>query len=76
MCKVYRGGVMSLSLQELHLKSIKLYGLYLLGSLSQSEYLSQLKPLDEQIDEIEMKLLSSYLQGSPACEKSSLIQLR
>lgn len=62
-------------LKILRIKSAKLYLNYTSGLLSRKEYLNQLKPLDDAIDELEVQSLSRYLRGTLAFEKSSLIQL-
>jgi hypothetical protein len=63
-------------LKLLRIKSAKLYLNYTSGLLSSKEYLNQLKPLDDAIDELEIQSLSSYLRDTLAFEKSSSVQLR
>ena len=49
------------------------YKLYISDEITEKEYLTRIKPIDQAIDKIEMAIL---LQGSLACEIPSLEHLR
>ena len=49
------------------------YKLYISGEITEKEYLTRIKPIDQAIDKIEMATL---LQDTPACEISPLKHLR
>ena len=55
--------------------SMRLYTNYRSGLLTQTQYLSLLKPIDKEIDKLELQALSYYLQGSLVSEISSLKHL-
>ena len=62
-----------LSLKQM---AVKLYFRYRSGLLELEEYLKLMKPIDEEIDKIELQSLNCCLLDTPVCEISSLKQLR
>ena len=58
-------------LSKLQNISMRLYTNYRLGLLTQKEYLNLLKPIDEEIDKLELQTLSYYLQGNLVSKISS-----
>jgi len=58
-------------LANLRLKSIGLYFKYKNRQLSLENYINQIKPIDKQIDELELKTLSCYLVDSSVLQKAS-----
>ena len=63
------------SLKNLKIKSMQLYFSYKDGVITLEDYQLQIKPLDEEIEFLEIQTLSRYLQGNLVCEKSSLKHL-
>ena len=63
------------NLKNLRVKSIQLYFKYKDGLISLVEYQEQLRPLDREIDKLEVQIFSNYLQGNLILEKSSLEHL-
>ena len=63
------------SLVTLRIKSMQLYFKYKDGSLTLEDYLEKIKLLDGKIDDLELKVLSCYLQDNLVFEKSSLKQM-
>ncbi len=64
-----------LSTLSIKMKSMKLYFRYKDGSISLKDYLKQIKPLDDEIDLLEVQTLSCHLEDNPVFEISSLKQL-
>lgn len=67
---------MNKTLKNLRVKSMYLYQNYRSGVYTLEEYLIQIKPLDDLIDEIEFQALNRHLRGTPALKRSSLKHLR
>ena len=67
---------MNKTLKDLRVKSMNLYHSYRSGIYTLEEYLKQIKPLDDAIDELELQALNHHLQDTPASEISSLRHLR
>ena len=59
------------NLKNLRVDSMLLYFKYKDGLISLVEYQEQIKPLDEEIDKLELQTLSYYLQGNLVSEISS-----
>ena len=57
-------------LTTLKVKSMKLYFEYKEGLITLEEYLERIKPLDEDIDKLEMSSISCHLEDTPAFEKA------
>ena len=64
------------TLKNLRVTSLDYYSKYKEGLISLEKYQEQLRPLDKEIDKLELKIFSDYLQGNLAFEKSSLEHLR
>ena len=65
---------MLLLLKNMQKLSGKLYKRYDAGLLTQNEYLELLKPLDAEIEKIELVLFNAHLQDISVCEKLFLKQ--
>ncbi len=61
---------MLVKLYKLRELSKSLYTKYTSGLLTQVEYQDLLKPLDREIDRLEMKILNCYPPDTLACEIS------
>lgn len=62
-------------LQILQEEAMKNYSLFKSELINLNEYLQSMKPLDDEIDKMELYILSQYLEDNLAFEKSSLKQL-
>ncbi len=58
-------------LTKLQNMSMRLYTNYRLGLLTLQEYLDLIRPIDEEIDKLELQTLSCYLQGNLVSKISS-----
>ena len=67
---------MSKLLKNLQTQSIKLYKNYRANDITEKEYLRAIRPLDKEIEAVELKLLSYHLRGHLSFEKPSLKRLR
>ncbi len=63
------------NLISLKIKSMQLYFTYKDGIMTLEDYLLQIKPLDKEIDYLEVQALSCHLGDNLAFEKSFLKQL-
>lgn len=66
---------MNKTLKDLRIKSMRLYLDYRSGLCTLEEYKRGIKALDKKIDNLELRVLKHYLQGSPVSERSSLRHL-
>lgn len=66
---------MSHKLKILKQKSMSIYLEYRCEHIKLDEYLREIKPLDEEIDKLELQTLSYYLEDNPVFEISSLKQI-
>lgn len=66
---------MSDTLLDLKKMAVKLYFRYRSDLLTLEEYLHLMRPIDDEIDRLEMQPLLNYLRDTPVCEISSLKQL-
>ena len=60
-----------LNLKNLRVDSMLLYFKYKDGLISLVEYQEQIRPLDKEIDKLELQTLSHYLQGNLVSDISS-----
>lgn len=60
------------NLTDLRVKSLQLYFKYKEDVISIEKYQEQLKPLDKEIDKLELQMFASYLQDIPVSRISSL----
>ena len=63
------------TIANLKIKSIKLYFQYREGLITLKDYLTQIKPFQTEIDKLELKALSCYLEDSSALKKPFLEHL-
>ena len=63
------------TIANLQVKSIKLYFQYREGLITLKDYLTQIKPFQTEIDQLELKILSCYLADSPILQRASLKHL-
>ncbi len=61
---------------KLQKMSTRLYKNYCIGLLTQKEYLELIKPIDKEIDKLELQTLSCYLQDNLVSKISSSKHLR
>lgn len=66
---------MSNKLKKLKQQSMNLYSEYCYEHITLDEYLQQIRPLDKEIDKLELQTLTQCLGDNPAFEISSLKQL-
>jgi len=59
-------------LSKLQIQALHLYTAYQLEHITLNEYLESVRPIDNAIDSLELKLLSCCLSDNPAFERSSL----
>ena len=59
------------SLATVKVKSMTLYISYRNGLITQEEYQTKVKPLDKEIDTLELECLIHYLEDNPAYQISS-----
>ncbi len=58
-------------LVTLKMKSMKLYFKYRDGLISLESYIQQIRPLDYEIDQLEVQALSCHLVGNPVLQTPS-----
>ena len=75
LLKVQKGEKKMYSISDLRIISMKLYNMYRFDLLSLEEYLEQIRPLDQAIDQMELNALNCYLLDTPAFERPSLKHL-
>ena len=64
----------TIRLKELQRQMQKHYSLYRLGKVSEAEYLYCIKPIDRQIDLLEMSILKGYIVWKEASSVHFLVQ--